>query len=119
MIFSLLVLMRSGGGTELPIYSRKTYSRKTYSRKKDMKTMNLVPVFAYIYMSQSPAAYPISDAVSMTFGSPSFKVEKRKTNRTMTMQHKFILHVQILQYKILQYNVAMYLRRLQARPRRL
>jgi hypothetical protein len=83
MIFSLLVLMRSGGGTELPIYSRKTYSRKTYSRKtysrktysrkKDMKTMNLVPVFAYIYMSQSPAAYPISDAVSMTFGSPLSK----------------------------------------------
>jgi hypothetical protein len=36
-----------------------------------MKTMNLVPVFAYIYMSQSPAAYPIFDAVSMTLGSLS------------------------------------------------
>jgi hypothetical protein len=55
-------------------------------------------------MSQLPAAYPILDAVSTTFGSPS----ERKTNRNMTIQFKFILHVQILQY-----NVAMYLRRLQ------
>jgi hypothetical protein len=46
--------------------------------------------------------------------APSLKVEKCKTNRTMTMPYKFLLHVQILQY-----NVAMYLRRLQARPHRL